>query len=351
MIRLCFVTDYALSMGGKERQLLELCTALSELDLWVMILSISANGILPAQLKQRNLRCVVLKREEESIWHLNKHIIGLIREHDITHLYSFDTLSHCLVILPSLLCNTKLINGSIRDAGTERALGYIYVLISLFFSKYVVANSHSGLDYYRIRRKCAVLYNAINLKRFTKCNMDCTRIVMVANFTAYKDQKCLIRAASLLTEKGYNIRVTFIGDGATLPECKTLAKQSCEKNIFEFMGFADKVENELEKHGIGVLCSTKKYKEGISNSILEYMGSGLIAVASDVGATQEIIEDKSNGFLFSTEDSQSLVNSLMYVIDNWSAMHKIRENAKVTLATKFNSKANARRLIEILNGI
>lgn len=351
MIRLCFVTDYALTMGGKERQLLELCTTLSELGIWVMVLSISAKGILPKQLKKRNIRCVVLKREETSLWSMLSQINRLISGFDVTHFYSFDTLSHFLVIIPSFLCKVKLINGSIRDAGTEKALNYLIVLVSLMISKFVIANSKAGLSYYRIRRKCAVLYNTIDLKRFTKSNMDCTRIVMVANFTAYKDQKCLIRAVTNLIYNGYTINCTFVGDGTTLSDCKKYARVLCDMNVFTFLGYTANVESVLAKHGIGVLCSTKKYKEGISNSILEYMGSDLIAVASDVGATKEIVADKINGFLFQAEDSISLTNTLRHVIDNWNAMNVIRNHAYETLMTKFDATANGKRLIEILNEV
>jgi glycosyltransferase involved in cell wall biosynthesis len=122
-------------------------------------------------------------------------------------------------------------------------------------------------------------------------------------------------------------------------------------NVFNFLGYTADVESVLADHGIGVLCSTKKYKEGVSNSILEYMGSDLIAVASDVGATKEIIADKTNGFLFQAEDSISLTNTLRYVIDNWDVMHVIRNHAHETLIEKFDAIANGNRMIEILNEI
>lgn len=350
-MKLCFVTDYALSMGGKERQLLEYSIVLRDLGYDLMVLCVSNRGILPTELKRHMIPYQIVSREITSFHKLLILIYQLFKQQKISVAYSFDSLAHLLTVVPAILNRMKLINGSIRDAGVDKGIAYAQSRASLMLSHAVVANSFAGLDYYRVRRHGIVIYNAIDRNRFTQSHFSKFKIVMVANFTSYKNQRCLVDAAIELLERSYPVLVGFVGGGSLLQHTIDYVSLCRFSSSFNFHGFVERTEEIVAQYGIGVLSSTIHFGEGVSNSILEYMGAGLIAVASDIGATKEIITDGINGFLFEGENSHDLAIKLMNIIDNWEAMDIVRERAYGTLDEKFNATKNAKQLINLLSSL
>ena len=78
-------------------------------------------------------------------------------------------------------------------------------------------------------------------------------------------------------------------------------------------GSRDDVPEQLRKMDVFVLVSLR---EGISNTILEAMASGLPVIASDTGGNPELIEEGTNGQLVPPGDTQGLAEAIRgYVAD------------------------------------
>lgn len=338
-------------MGGKERQLLEYSKYLINLGMDIMVLSISNKGIMPFELEQNNISFEVLSRDNSSVFCLMMRIWQLFRKRNVRVVYSFDSLAHLFSVPAALFSGSKLINGSIRDAGVNKGYSFLQTLIGLKLSHAVVANSYAGLNYYGIKNGGLVLYNAVDRTRFRYSHGDKNSIVMVANFTRYKNQCCLVDAAILLLERGYQLNVGFIGSGENHDFTQEYVLKSNYADKFKFHGYSREIEKMITSYGIGVLSSSIRYGEGVSNSILEYMGAGLVTIASNVGATTEIISDEVNGFLFEAANSVDLAEKIKRVIDTWEVMDAIREHAYRTLDEKFNALHNAKELIRIVNSM
>jgi len=351
-LSVCFVADYSILIGGKERQLLEILKYLNNSGYIFQVISLSSRGLLFEKLKQYyNNQTVLIARS--SIGALKA--IGKLREFikankSISLYHTFDSLSALYLIIASLGLNVKIINGSVRHAGVEKSLNYLLDIILLKLSDIVIANSLAGLKYYHIRNGY-VLYNAMDHDRFKKSNNDLVSIIMVANFSKFKDHRTFFHVTSELIKDGLIRKVGLAGDG---PYLKCWKQYVIEKDIggcFHFYGHTNTVEDILTEYGIGILCSTRKYKEGISNSILEYMSSGLLVIASDIGATKEIIEDRKNGLLFGVEDPNGLKNQILYAIKNRDKCEAMIANAYQTLQHKFDYQSNMHKLIDIYESI
>jgi glycosyltransferase involved in cell wall biosynthesis len=75
----------------------------------------------------------------------------------------------------------------------------------------------------------------------------------------------------------------------------------------EFLGHRDRVEEVLADADVGVLPSRI---EGLSNTLLEFMASGLPTLASRVSGSEDFVVPGRNGWLFEVSDIPALAAAL-----------------------------------------
>jgi glycosyltransferase involved in cell wall biosynthesis len=76
---------------------------------------------------------------------------------------------------------------------------------------------------------------------------------------------------------------------------------------------------------VGVITSDS---EGLSNSIMEYMASGLPCVATNVGGNPELVHHGVNGFLTKAGDAAQLAEWLVTLADNPDLNNQFRQKAR-----------------------
>ncbi len=344
-----FVTDYSLIIGGKERQLIEMVKYLNDYNIAWRIIMLSEIGLLYQEFKTKYpTQIILIDRKQNSILYTIRHLRKCIYENiNIPLIHAYDTLSVMFLIIATLGRKRILINGAIRHAGAARGFDYLVEYFILKISDIVISNSMAGLKKFHLQRSGYVVYNFIDLNRFIYCNKNLRNIVMTANFSIMKDHNTFITVCLKLLCEGRIDKVGMIGEGPEKPKIQYITSKTKFSDNFIYYGQGEKVEDILVNYGIGVLCSTKKYKEGVSNSVLEYMGAGLIAIASNIGGTSEIIENGFNGFLFETENVDSLYQQIIYIQDHIDDCDKIRANALSTLKQKFDAEKNCKLLLNI----
>jgi sugar transferase (PEP-CTERM/EpsH1 system associated) len=181
-----------------------------------------------------------------------------------------------------------------------------------------------------------VLYNGVDTRRFAPCQE--TRLAMrrelglpedsfvvgaVGRLVPIKDHQTLLKAAALLSARGIDVRVLLVGSG---PEREKLqaAASGLEGRVC-FAGDSDRVPGMLDVMDVFVLPSLN---EGMSNTLLEAMASGLPVLATNVGGNPEIIEDNINGCLFSPCDVEWLANKLQLLARDPALIHQLGTAAR-----------------------
>lgn len=91
--------------------------------------------------------------------------------------------------------------------------------------------------------------------------------------------------------------------------------------------------------------------EGLSNSLLEAMSSGLAVVASAVGGTAETIEDGVTGLLFARDDEKAAAGCVRRVIDQPELVAKLGKNARRVCEERYAMSRIAARLEELYRGV
>ena len=118
-----------------------------------------------------------------------------------------------------------------------------------------------------------------------------------------KDHPTLFRAIESVRSAGVAARLLVVGDGAERPR---LEREAGDTTIF--LGDRQDVPDILRDTDVFALTSLN---EGISNTILEAMATGLPVVATRVGGNPELVVPEETGVLVDPGDDALVANSLL----------------------------------------
>jgi glycosyltransferase involved in cell wall biosynthesis len=128
---------------------------------------------------------------------------------------------------------------------------------------------------------------------------------------AVKDYPTLVRAFIQLCQSGAplpGVRLIIVGDGPSRQACQTLLDQAGLADRAWLAGNRDDTAELMRAMDVFVLPSLG---EGISNTILEAMSSGLPVIATAVGGNPELVSAGETGALFQPGATGTLARSLL----------------------------------------
>ncbi|WP_446008843.1 glycosyltransferase family 4 protein [Candidatus Electrothrix sp.] len=100
---------------------------------------------------------------------------------------------------------------------------------------------------------------------------------------------------------------------------------SQNSNGVEFFGYVDDVNIWIKRAWVVVLPSRR---EGMSNALLESMALGVPVVASNIPGNKYIVKHDITGRLFSSEDSSSLTQEVLKLIDSPDERKRLGDSAQ-----------------------
>jgi glycosyltransferase involved in cell wall biosynthesis len=101
--------------------------------------------------------------------------------------------------------------------------------------------------------------------------------------------------------------LTILGDGLCRPELEALSRRLGQERRITFAGAVGDVTPYLREADVYVSTSVS---EGMSNALLEAMGSGVMPVVSRVSGADDLVEEGVSGFLFTPGDEVALASHL-----------------------------------------
>ncbi|HET9931004.1 MAG TPA: glycosyltransferase, partial [Polyangiaceae bacterium] len=158
--------------------------------------------------------------------------------------------------------------------------------------------------------RVVVLPNAVDTRRFHVESAPPEgpfTAVFVGRLVPEKDLTVLLRGWARAFRGQTDTRLMLVGRG---PEEQSLRALAGELGIAEqvaFLGHCDSVQDLLARSHIGLLPSRV---EGLSNTLLEYMASGLPTIATRVSGSEDFVDHERSGWLFEVGDEQALADHL-----------------------------------------
>jgi len=174
-----------------------------------------------------------------------------------------------------------------------------------------------GIGSERVER----IYNGVDTARFqpaeTRIASPRLRIGTVGRLQTVKNQVLLIDALVCLREQGAdlagNLEVSLIGDGPERAGLEQRILADGLEQIVTITGWRDDIPATMQALDLFVLPSLN---EGISNTVLEAMASGLPVVATAVGGNAELVQDGETGRLVTPQDPRALAAALSDYLDD-----------------------------------
>jgi sugar transferase (PEP-CTERM/EpsH1 system associated) len=180
-----------------------------------------------------------------------------------------------------------------------------------------------GLPLHRVR----VIRNGVDLTRFSVGRArpasrtfgvpDDGSVVIgaIGRLVAVKDHAGFIDAIAALRARGRPVVAVIAGDGPLRPELEARIARLGLRDAVRLLGHCPDVETILSGLDIFVQSSTS---EGMSNTILEAMASGLPVVATQVGGADEMIVDGQTGILVPAGEAGRLADALERLVSDES---------------------------------
>jgi colanic acid/amylovoran biosynthesis glycosyltransferase len=130
-----------------------------------------------------------------------------------------------------------------------------------------------------------------------------------------------LRAFALFAQKFPNALFEIAGEGPLLKELQQLVRELRIEKMVRFVGFLNQKElrmlferSHLFLHPSEV--ATDSNQEGVPNSMLEAMATGLPVIATMHGGIPEAVTDGISGLLVPERDHLRLANALISLVEN-----------------------------------
>jgi len=180
----------------------------------------------------------------------------------------------------------------------------------------------AGVD----RNKIRVIYNGVDTVRFGPRPASRSKVraafgIAPGDFVAgavgrivpIKDYKTLLQATSVLATQVPNFKLMIVGDGPELQSVSALAKSLGVPDRVLIAGRRDDIPDLLGAMDVFVQASLR---EGMSNTLLEAMSTGLPALVTRVGGNPEVIHEGRTGWMFAPGDFESLSQLLLKLAED-----------------------------------
>lgn len=144
------------------------------------------------------------------------------------------------------------------------------------------------------------------------------------------------------------VRLALIGTGSLYCAAEAMLKENDIESMVWMPGARNDIPAILNKLDIFVLPSLA---EGISNTILESMASGLPVVATNVGGNSELVANGETGYLVPASDSEAMAEAISSYIEDEELRRQHGENAVNRVEANFSFAAMVEKYDALYSGV
>ncbi len=251
--------------------------------------------------------------------------------------------------------------------GSKKKYQLLRKIVGLLVHRFIPLSKHLqaylqfrvGIPEARIYRIC----NGVDTEKFypvsaktplANCPLpfstDCVYVGTVGRMHGVKDQTTLVKAFARMVaehpELKRSARLILVGDGPLREVAIDFVQTRGLQSLVWLPGARDDIGDIMRNLDVFVLPSLA---EGISNTILEAMASGLPVIATDVGGNSELVTDGVNGKLVEKGDVHAMADCIAYYCQNSDKRQLHGRNARQRVLEEFSMTAMVEKYMDVYN--
>lgn len=185
----------------------------------------------------------------------------------------------------------------------------------------------------------------VKLQRFFR--QPCERIVGAAGrLSPEKGFDVLVAAAAQVVNADEGVGFLLFGEGPCKAELVKQINAAGLSRYFVLSGFRPDLDRFFPFLDLLVLPS---YTEGMPNVVLEAFASGVPVVATAVGGTPEVVEDRVSGYLIPPGDADALAGRILDALSSQENLREMGLRGRECVLERFTFERQAQRYLELLD--
>ena len=175
----------------------------------------------------------------------------------------------------------------------------------------------------------------------------------VSRFVRHKGLHYLINAFKSAKLKGLipaDFKLVLMGGGAYTDDYVAYIRELSEnRSDIIFLGSQSDQEHHAQVFSHAFAYVQPSEAEGLSNSLLEALGHGLVTIVSDI--PENTLPVAGNGLVFANKNVEDLESKMVQVVSHGDAMDQLRENARRNTAENYNWQNNVAQTLALYKDI
>lgn len=222
------------------------------------------------------------------------------------------------------------------------------------FNSYTIMISKSVEKVWKLKglndKKMRLIYDGVRTELYnieTKHDNRKLKMIFMGGYNKNKGQEDLIDALKTLPEDlKRQIQIDFFGNGNEkyIKYLKNKIHENGLEKVMKVNSYQHDIWKHISDYDIGFNCS---HGEGFGRVTVEYMMAGLCPIASNRGATPEIIENGITGIIYDSSSSEELKNSIIWALNNRKSILKMGIAASAFAKKEFSMSKHAREIREL----
>lgn len=337
---------FGLQVGGLEKFVLDLAANCSP-GIRTVIACLEHKGELGEKFAEYEI--IALHKKPGIRLAIVRQLMHVITAYGIDLIHTHNSGPHFYGALAGFLTRRPIIH---TKHGRNEPVNRRKVLLnrfSSFLTRRVIAVSRNAAEVCtEVERvppaKVSVIHNGVDISLFDRGDGfgavpgQPVQLGVVARLAPEKDHLTLLRACTVLKNRGVPYHLLIVGDG---PLRSDLEQQACDMGLaghVAFSGVSHDIAALLRQFDIFVLSSLT---EGISLTLLEAGATALPIVATAVGGTPEVVVDGVTGFLVPPQQPEVLADRLMHLIQDLQLRVTLGANGRKRVVDQFDIRRTA----------
>lgn len=358
ILQLCSTSD----LGGAERMVLNLATALPPTEFQVHVGALIGSGALMRRAQQLDLPHVHFHfsnpADVSGIWRL----IAYCRQHRINLLQTHGLRADAVARWAARIGGVQCIISTVHSTDPWRRAHHVWLdrATGLFVNRYVAvcdAAQDSAMRREKVRPdRIAVVPIGIpampiprehrdDIRKEFEVPVDAFPVVgVLANLRDMKGHLHIIEALPAILEHHPGAIFLFAGRDDSQGAVKAAAEKAGVAHAIRFLGFVDDTARVFAAMDIFLLASDW---EGFPVSILEAMQAGVPIIATQVGGIPEMIRDGEDGLLIPPQNPRAIAEAVHRLATDFALRAALVRSADARFQANYTVQSMAERMAHL----